>query len=120
MFPTSHRLLYPLVLLLVAAPPLLSSRLARPAAATRNKVDRAGMTLDEKRGAAIMVTSLMNAGPAMRAGVVVGDEVRAVDHRRVTTLNMARRLIDSSTRCDQMLDLRRGRAALVARLYYCG
>lgn len=114
MLSTSHRLLYPLVLLLVATPPLLSYRLARPAPSAGNKEDRAGMTMDEKRGAAIMVTSLMNAGPATRAGVAVGDEVRAINRRRVTTLRMARRLIDTSSGCSQILYLRRGRAALVA------
>lgn len=120
MLSTSYRLLYPLVLLLVATPPLLSSRLARPVPSARNREDRAGLTLGENRRKTIVVTSLMNGGPAIKAGVVVGDEVRAVDHRRVTTVSMTRSLIDDSARCDPILNLRRGRAALVARLHYCG
>lgn len=116
---SSRRLLYPLVILLVATPPLLSSRLARPSPSPSDGSDPAGLTLGEKRGRSI-VTSLMNDGPAARAGVAVGDEVRAVDHRPVTGVGMARRLIDDPARCDPVLDLRRGHAPLVARLHYCG
>lgn len=117
---SSRRLLYPLVMLLVATPPLLSSRLARPRPSPSDGGDPAGLTLGEKRGRSIVITSLMNDGPAVRAGLAVGDEVRAVDHRPVTGVGMARRLIDDPARCDMVLDLRRGRAPLVARLRYCG
>lgn len=117
---SSRRLLYPLVMLLVATPPLLSSRFARPTPAPGNGDDPAGLTLGEKRGHGIVITSLMNDGPAVRAGMAVGDEVRAVDHKRVSAVGVARRLIDDPARCDMVLDLRRGHAPLVARLHYCG
>lgn len=120
MLSSSRRLLYPLFMLLVATPPLLSSRLARPTPAPRDREDLAGLTLGEKRGRTIVVTSLMNGGPADQAGVAVGDEVRAVDHKPVLAVGMARHLIDDPARCDPVLELRRGRAPLVARLHYCG
>ncbi|WP_336970564.1 PDZ domain-containing protein [Sphingobium aromaticiconvertens] len=120
MLSSSRRLLYPLVMLLVATPPLLSSRLARPAPNPGDRDDPVGLTLGEKRGRSIVITSLMNGGAAARAGVAVGDEVDAVDHRPVTAVGMARRLIDDPARCDLALDLRRGHAPLVATLHYCG
>jgi C-terminal processing protease CtpA/Prc len=120
MFSSSHRLLYPLAMLLVATPPLLSSWLARPVPTSGDASDPAGMTLGEKRGRTIVVTSLMNNGPAARAGVAVGDEVYGVDQKMVMGVGMARRLIDDPARCDMTLDLHRGHASLVARLHYCG
>jgi len=113
------RLVYAAILLLAALPPLLSSRLARPAPAKPAHDERAGLTLGTRRDRQVVVTSVRGGGAADRGGLAVGDTLHAVAGRRITGAAMARRLIDDPRRCVMQVDFHRGSTARVARLRRC-
>lgn len=114
-----HRLLFTLAILIAASLPLLSARLALVVARPDLTTDRAGLTLGEKRGPRVVVTSLRIGGPADRGGVAVGDEVNGIAGQPVTSAAMARRLIDDPVNCAVTVDLRRGDKSHVASISQC-
>ncbi len=117
--PWSPRILYAAAMLLASMPPLLFARLARPTSAPVIVSGRMGLTLGEDGGHRPVVTSLRSGGPADRAGIAVGDMLRAVAGRPVVGLARARMLIQAREPCVVVLSFDRGGISYRARIWQC-